>query len=60
MTGRQGLTNLEKIGIGLVLSIVGMAAAAIWREEAPHRVTVAATSGGSGHVSLPISVLMSN
>ena len=47
MTGRQGLTNLEKIGIGLVLSIVGTAAAAICEKK---RLNVAATSGGAGHV----------
>ncbi|ONM41515.1 protein NRT1/ PTR FAMILY 6.2 [Zea mays] len=55
MTGRQGLTNLEKIGIGLVLSIVGMAAAAISEKK---RLAVAATSGVAGHGSLPISVFM--
>ncbi|KAG0538032.1 hypothetical protein BDA96_03G200600 [Sorghum bicolor] len=55
MTGRQGFTNLEKIGIGLVLSIVGMAAAAICEKK---RLAVAATSRGAGHGSLPISVFM--
>jgi dipeptide/tripeptide permease len=55
VTGRQGFTNLEKIGIGLVLSIIGMAAAAICEKK---RLAVAATSGGAGHGSLPISVFM--
>ncbi|KAG2598306.1 protein NRT1/ PTR FAMILY 6.2-like [Panicum virgatum] len=57
MTGRQGLTNLEKIGIGLVLSIVGMAAAASCEKK---RLAVAATSAAAaaGHEPLPISVFM--
>ncbi|PWZ10760.1 Protein NRT1/ PTR FAMILY 6.2 [Zea mays] len=55
MTGRQGLTNLEKIGIGLVLSTFGMAAAAICEKK---RLAVAATSVAVGHGSLPISVFM--
>ncbi|XP_062184738.1 protein NRT1/ PTR FAMILY 6.2-like [Phragmites australis] len=53
ITGRQGFTNLEKVGIGLVLSIVGMAAAAISEKK---RLTVAATNAGQG--PLPISVVM--
>jgi dipeptide/tripeptide permease len=56
MTGRQGLTNLEKIGAGLVLSIVGMAAAAICEKK---RLAVAATAAGQhDQSSLPISVFM--
>ncbi|CAD6231248.1 unnamed protein product [Miscanthus lutarioriparius] len=55
VTARQGFTNLEKIGIGLVLSIIGMATAAICEKK---RLAVAATSGGAGHGSLPISVFM--
>ncbi|KAL6615127.1 hypothetical protein ACP70R_037397 [Stipagrostis hirtigluma subsp. patula] len=56
MTGRQGFTNLEKIGIGLVLSIVGMAAAAITEKK---RLSVAATAtnrAGPAAAALPISV----
>jgi hypothetical protein len=48
MTGRQGLTNLDKIG---------MAAAAICEKK---RLAVATTSGTAGHVSLSISVFMPN
>ncbi|TVT99571.1 hypothetical protein EJB05_55062, partial [Eragrostis curvula] len=50
--GRQGFTNLEKIGIGLVLSIAGMVAAAICEKK---RLAVAANAGSS---PLPISVFM--
>ena len=46
-----------QIGIGLVPSIVGMATAAICEKKC---LAVAATSGGAGHVSLPINVFMSN
>ncbi|XP_062208453.1 protein NRT1/ PTR FAMILY 6.2-like [Phragmites australis] len=53
MTGRQGFTNLEKIGIGLVLSIVGMAAAAITEKK---RLAVAAMASNAGAAVLPISV----
>jgi dipeptide/tripeptide permease len=54
--GRQGLTNLEKIGLGLVLSIAGMAVAAVCEKK---RLAVAAATNASGHghdQSLPISV----
>ena len=55
-TGRQGLTNLEKIGIGLVLSIAGMAAAALCEKK---RLAVAASrAAAEQHESLPISVFM--
>ncbi|KAK1665109.1 hypothetical protein QYE76_053268 [Lolium multiflorum] len=53
LTGRPGFTNLEKIGIGLVLSIVGMAAAAFCEKK---RLAVAATAT-NGDV-LPISVFL--
>ncbi|XP_047059305.1 protein NRT1/ PTR FAMILY 6.2-like [Lolium rigidum] len=53
LTGRPGLTNLEKIGIGLVLSIVGMAAAAFCEKK---RLAVAATS--TNGAVLPISVFL--
>ncbi|CAO2170293.1 unnamed protein product [Urochloa humidicola] len=57
-TGRQGLTNLEKIGIGLVFSIAGMAAAAIC-EKKRLAVAVAATAAAAHESSpLPISVFM--
>jgi dipeptide/tripeptide permease len=52
--GRQGLTNLEKIG--LVLSIAGMAVAAVCEKK---RLAVAAATNASGHgrdQPLPISV----
>ncbi|KAL6884629.1 hypothetical protein ACP4OV_010565 [Aristida adscensionis] len=52
-SGRQGFSNLEKIGIGLVLSIVGMAAAAITEKK---RLSVAATATNGGAAPLPISV----
>nr|CAB3477329.1 unnamed protein product [Digitaria exilis] len=58
MTGRQGLTNLEKIGIGLVLSILGMAAAAICEKKRLAVVAVAAPEGRHGESSLPISVFL--
>ncbi|CAL4949316.1 unnamed protein product [Urochloa decumbens] len=51
--GRQGLTNLEKIGIGLVFSIAGMAAAAVCEKK---RLAVAAAAHESS--PLPISVFM--
>ncbi|KAM0881107.1 hypothetical protein ACQ4PT_033171 [Festuca glaucescens] len=53
LTGRPGFTNLEKIGIGLVLSIVGMAAAAFCEKK---RLAVAATS--TNGAVLPISVFL--
>uniref|UniRef100_A0A0E0D1H7 Major facilitator superfamily (MFS) profile domain-containing protein n=1 Tax=Oryza meridionalis TaxID=40149 RepID=A0A0E0D1H7_9ORYZ len=42
LTGKQGFTNLEKIGIGLALSILGMAAAALCEKK---RLAVAGNSG---------------
>uniref|UniRef100_A0A452XMM4 Major facilitator superfamily (MFS) profile domain-containing protein n=1 Tax=Aegilops tauschii subsp. strangulata TaxID=200361 RepID=A0A452XMM4_AEGTS len=53
LTGRPGFTNLEKIGIGLVLSIIGMVAAAICEKK---RLTVASTA--TNGTALPISVFM--
>uniref|UniRef100_A0A0E0MXZ7 Major facilitator superfamily (MFS) profile domain-containing protein n=1 Tax=Oryza rufipogon TaxID=4529 RepID=A0A0E0MXZ7_ORYRU len=53
LTGKQGFTNLEKIGIGLALSILGMAAAALC-EKKRLAVAVAATTGNS----TPISVFL--
>uniref|UniRef100_A0ACD5UNK4 Uncharacterized protein n=1 Tax=Avena sativa TaxID=4498 RepID=A0ACD5UNK4_AVESA len=53
LTGRPGFTNLEKIGIGLVLSIVGMAAAALCEKK---RLAVAATA--TNGAVLPISVFL--
>ncbi|EMS53820.1 Nitrate transporter 1.4 [Triticum urartu] len=53
LTGRPGFTNLEKIGIGLVLSIIGMVAAAICEKK---RLTVASTA--TNGTTLPISVFM--
>jgi dipeptide/tripeptide permease len=53
LTGRPGFTNLEKIGIGLVLSIVGMAAAAFCEKK---RLAVAATATNGD--TLPISVFL--
>ncbi|VAH00736.1 unnamed protein product [Triticum turgidum subsp. durum] len=49
----QMITNLEKIGIGLVLSIIGMVAAAICEKK---RLTVASTA--TNGTALPISVFM--
>ncbi|KAK3164527.1 hypothetical protein QOZ80_1AG0020500 [Eleusine coracana subsp. coracana] len=53
-SGRQGLTNLEKIGIGLLLSVLGMAAAAICEKK---RLAVAAGSNNDQQ-PLPITVFM--
>lgn len=53
LTGRPGFTNLEKIGMGLVLSIAGMAAAAFCEKK---RLAVAATA--TNGAVLPISVFM--
>ncbi|CAO2183746.1 unnamed protein product [Urochloa humidicola] len=52
-TGRQGLTNLEKIGIGLVFSIAGMAAAAFCEKK-----RLATASAAHESSPLPISVFM--
>ncbi|XP_024315877.1 protein NRT1/ PTR FAMILY 6.2 isoform X2 [Brachypodium distachyon] len=54
LTGRQGFTSLEKIGIGLALSIAGMAAAAVCEKK---RLAVAAAASTDTAV-LPISVFM--
>lgn len=54
--GKPGLTNLQKISIGLVLSTIGMAAAAIAEKK---RLSVAKTMGGTASTStLPISVFL--
>ncbi|KAL5228346.1 hypothetical protein ABZP36_016611 [Zizania latifolia] len=55
LTGRQGFTNLEKIGIGLALSIVGMAAAALCEKK---RLAVAVAAATTGSAPLPISVFL--
>ncbi|KAG8045010.1 hypothetical protein GUJ93_ZPchr0008g12210 [Zizania palustris] len=57
LTGRQGFTNLEKIGLGLALSIVGMAAAALC-EKKRLAVAAATTGGASAAAALPISVFL--
>lgn len=54
--GKPGLTNLQKISMGLVLSTIGMAAAAIVEKK---RLSVAKTMGGTASTStLPISVFL--
>lgn len=54
--GKPGLTNLQKISMGLVLSTIGMAAAAIAEKK---RLSVAKTMGGTASTStLPISVFL--
>ncbi|KAE8767377.1 Nitrate/chlorate transporter [Hordeum vulgare] len=55
LTGRPGFTNLEKIGIGLVLSIAGMVAAAVTEKK---RLTVASTATTMNGTALPITVFM--
>ncbi|GJN18678.1 hypothetical protein PR202_gb05865 [Eleusine coracana subsp. coracana] len=50
---RQGLTNLEKIDIGLLFSILGMAAAAICEKK---RLAIATRS--DDQQPLPITVFM--
>ncbi|XP_040376679.1 protein NRT1/ PTR FAMILY 6.2 [Oryza brachyantha] len=50
LTGKQGFTNLEKIGIGLALSVVGMAAAALCEKK---RLSAAAAA-----TPVPISVFL--
>uniref|UniRef100_A0A0D9V1Z4 Major facilitator superfamily (MFS) profile domain-containing protein n=1 Tax=Leersia perrieri TaxID=77586 RepID=A0A0D9V1Z4_9ORYZ len=58
LTGKQGFTNLEKIGIGLALSILGMVAAALCEKK---RLAVAFAAGNTntnGNTALPISVFL--
>ncbi|XP_010925226.2 protein NRT1/ PTR FAMILY 6.2 [Elaeis guineensis] len=55
--GKQGFTNLQKIGIGLTLSVIGMVAAAlaeVKRLSVARRVGAAAASRGG--TTLPVSV----
>ncbi|XP_057508583.1 protein NRT1/ PTR FAMILY 6.2-like [Actinidia eriantha] len=53
-SGKPGFTNLQRIAIGLVLSILGMAAAALAEMK---RLSVAKAVGG-GTSTLPISVFL--
>ncbi|XP_049414521.1 protein NRT1/ PTR FAMILY 6.2-like [Solanum stenotomum] len=52
--GKPGFTNLQRIAIGLVLSVIGMAAAALAEQK---RLTVA-KSVGRNTSTLPISVFL--
>ncbi|XP_022961047.1 protein NRT1/ PTR FAMILY 6.2-like [Cucurbita moschata] len=52
--GKQGFTNIQRMAIGLVLSILGMAAAAIAERK---RLAVAKAVGGDT-ATLPISVFL--
>uniref|UniRef100_A0A0E0JK21 Major facilitator superfamily (MFS) profile domain-containing protein n=1 Tax=Oryza punctata TaxID=4537 RepID=A0A0E0JK21_ORYPU len=60
LTGKQGFTNLEKIGIGLALSIVGMAAAALCEKKrlAVAATAMATTGNSTAAAALPISVFL--
>lgn len=55
-TGKQGFTNLQRIAIGLVLSTLGMAAAAVTEMK---RLSVAkSTASSTAGATLPISVFL--
>lgn len=53
--GKPGFTSLQKIGIGLILSVIGMAAAAIVEKK---RLSVAASLFPNPPATLPISVFL--
>ncbi|KAJ1390223.1 PTR2 family proton/oligopeptide symporter, conserved site [Sesbania bispinosa] len=53
--GKPGFTSLQRIGIGLMLSILGMAAACVCEMK---RLSVAKGEGRSNQATLPISVFL--
>ncbi|XP_038696927.1 protein NRT1/ PTR FAMILY 6.2-like [Tripterygium wilfordii] len=53
--GKPGFTNLQRVAIGLVLSTLGMAAAAVVERK---RLSVAKSVNGNRSTTLPISVFL--
>ncbi|XP_065850834.1 protein NRT1/ PTR FAMILY 6.2 [Euphorbia lathyris] len=53
--GKPGFTNLQRVGIGLVLSTLGMVAAAIVEKK---RLSVAKSVGGENVSTLPLTVFV--
>ncbi|WOL08990.1 protein NRT1/ PTR FAMILY 6.2-like [Canna indica] len=59
-TGKPGFSNLQRIGLGLTLSVIGMAAAALAEVKRLSVAREAATTGGGSttNATLPISVFI--